>query len=403
MEIKLTQRVNPKLRKLTNQSTNEVINVEVDEVEGNVLEYGTSVIDVLENLNFRDETKLEFTQLSDDSLPSANNHVQLILKANGELWCIPPIESSAQAFKINDSTTGEYLAKKGVQFASGSNLTYYNTANKLNLFATRARLGAIPARVENIDKYDDGTYIDFNNTGAIKIVIDGEVCHELTNQKVEFSHNGGEIRIDGNGRVFINTVASGQGIFLEGAMFAISSGNTYVEEAEGITKFNCHTNLGKASYGNSKFRLQFYEDFLRIRNVETETDVLRIYENGSLEVGDEYLKSLANQLLPILCQKTLITDYVDIKAYYELNQNTDLYEFAFSDTEDGEIMKIVLRGTDIDSSDHYYMPQTGYYYRVRQYIAQDDSEDTYIEIRKENAGGYYQGDAYIRSIYKYNF
>ena len=212
MEIKTTQRVNPKLKKLINQSTNEVINVEIDEVEGNVLEEGTKVTEILSALNFKEDEGIQFTQLDDDSLPASSNYVQIVLKANGELWCIPPIESSSQAFKINDATTGEYLAKKGVQFASGSNLTYYNTANKLNLFATRARLGAIPARVENIDKYDDGTYIDFNNTGTIKFVINGNVCHELTSEKAELSHNGSEIRIGQDGKVYLRALEEGKGL-----------------------------------------------------------------------------------------------------------------------------------------------------------------------------------------------
>ena len=400
MEIKLTQRVNPKLKRLTNQSTNEVITVEIDEVEGNVLEEGTKVSEILEALNFKEDETVQFTQLVDDILPTANDYVQIVFKSDGELWCVPPINSNISAFKINDKNNITFLTNVGTQFANGSNLTYYNTTNKLNLFATRARFGAIPARAQDIDKYDDGTYIDFNNTGAIKFVINGELCHELTREKVELSHNGSEIRIAQDGKVYIRANDNNKGILLEGSMFGISSDNTFVEEAEGITKFNCHTKLDKASYGNSKFRLQFYDDSVRIRNIDTETDIVRVYENGSLKMGNEYLKCLAGQLLSVFCKKTLVENVVDTKAICHLSENDDLYEFSFSDTVDGEVMSIVLRGKDIDSSVHSYMPQTGYYYRVYQYIAQDDSEDTYIEVRKENSNGQYQGNVYIRSIYK---
>ena len=399
MEINTTKRLNSKLRKLTNQSTNEVTNVLIDEVEGNVIEEGSSLLEILESINYKANNSLLFTKLETDNLPSKNEYVQLVLKDNGELWCIPPLTTSKSSFRINGEGTGEYLNKKGIQYASGSNLEYYNINKGAKLFATQVRIGAIPPRVENTNHHLDGTYIEANNSGTINLYNAGKQCYKLNRNNALLKPNKSKIEIDEDDKI---SLYSNNMINIQGNTFKMKSNKTEVLETSDLTKFNCHTDLSNASYGNNKFRLQFYEDSLRIRNIETESDILTIYDNGSLVIGANYLKSLYNQLVSLIYNKTLLTDYVAPKIYYGLNQDESYYEFLFSDTANSQIMSIVIKGTDIDNQQNYYMPQTNSYYNVFQYIALDDSEDSYIEIRKVNSNGIYVATTYIRSLYLLN-
>lgn len=81
---------NPRKKKITNLSTNEVYDVEVDEADNNVITEGTPInAEVLSKGNWRDDDSLSFMHRIDDKLPDSKAETaQIVSKSNGEVWLV---------------------------------------------------------------------------------------------------------------------------------------------------------------------------------------------------------------------------------------------------------------------------------------------------------------------------
>lgn len=93
MNLELRKRKNPNLKKLVKTTKEGTIIEEspvyvlMEEVEGNVLQEGSAITpEVIEKLNWKDSTGIEFIPTTLDVLPVAKESVvQIVSKANGEI------------------------------------------------------------------------------------------------------------------------------------------------------------------------------------------------------------------------------------------------------------------------------------------------------------------------------
>ncbi|MDE5714738.1 MAG: hypothetical protein K2I42_01255 [Anaeroplasmataceae bacterium] len=313
MKLQLRKRKQNNLRKLVkvdelgNSLSLDPMYVKIEEAENNVVQEGTAItLDVVDKVNWRDESYVEFTLLETNVLPSGKEGVvQLVAKQNGELWCVPPTEA---AYALGNIDLSQYMTKSGKVYARGTSLEYFNLDKEAKIFSTRTRIGAIPTRIENEAVFNDGTYIECRN-GVFDLYMSGAKVCEFTNDRMELKHMNAIFKIDSNGKINLEAPNSsslnlrGGNIFMSTpnkfslesnvlnltGKFSLSSSYTSVEETADNYKFNCHTNLSEASYGNGYFRLQFYPDYVRImdiRNPDSNRKVIQVNTDGTLLIND---------------------------------------------------------------------------------------------------------------------
>ncbi|MDE6241818.1 MAG: hypothetical protein K2M08_05325 [Anaeroplasmataceae bacterium] len=297
MKVDLRKRRNQKLKKLTktdefgNEIIGEPLYVLLEEAEGNVVAEGTEITpDVIGKLNWKDDSGIEFIPLNSNTLPSSKEGItQVVCKSNGEVWCIPPT-GLKEAFPLGSSDFDTLLKKNNTNYNLEKTFEFFSINKNANFFAKEMLIGAIPTRQEKNNTYEaDGTYIDINNTGTIVMNIKGIKKYEFSETKASMNASGASIGINTKGEIKLEATGTESGIKLKGPFLSISSNNTKIEEADNLTKFNCHSDLQDASYGNHNFRLQFYSDYVRLQDVSDKKNGKKIFQidkDGTIRIND---------------------------------------------------------------------------------------------------------------------
>lgn len=297
MKLELRKRKQPNLKKLVKATQEgEVVAGEtpvyilLEEAEGNVLKEGTSITpEVIEKVNWKDAEGIEFVPMIQVNLPSAKEGiVQIVSKPNGEIWCIPAL-GTAEAFHLGYVNLEDLIKKYETNYIQGRTFEFFVLDKEAKFFAKRTRIGAIPVREQETKEFEtDGTYIDINNSGNIVMFIKGAQAHEFTKDKVLLKNKLSTIGINSSGTIKLDATEANESVKVEGATFSISSKNTDVQEADlenGVyTKFNCHTKLDNASFGNKDFRLQFYPDRVKLQNISQDKKLFEIDGSGNIAV-----------------------------------------------------------------------------------------------------------------------
>lgn len=443
MKIQFKKRKQSDLRKLIktdlegNSLTETPMYIKLCEVDSNLIEEGTPITEeILDMIQWKDDSAIEIKVLEGDSLPVAlTDRMQLVCKANGELWCIPKV--GKEAFVLGGLNAQE-LIHPGMNFIQNKPLSIFNLKDKMFLFSTRLRMGAIEPREILDSSFESDTYIDINNTGTISARIFGKKILDFTDTKLDLTNSGSTIRIDGAGRIYLEAPTS-NGIYFKGNRvdmtgkivscdgeniafhatngISLSSDQTKIQESVGDQKFNCFTEYPHASYGNQFFRLQFYENYIRIMDVINHVELMRIASNGNLFLNnkevitrdstlqlikqylDEHLNQEIKKYIPLYDARTKIFEGCQIKYNNTVNLTSDFYQFFYSTSESGETKSIVCRGNEINT-DFARVYHDGYY-KVYQVEATEDWEESYLEIAKEDVSGHKLGNVYIRAIYKF--
>ncbi|MDE5565470.1 MAG: hypothetical protein K2I77_00645, partial [Anaeroplasmataceae bacterium] len=314
MKLKLRKRKNPTLRKLVktdetgNSLNGEPLYVLVEEVDQNVTEEGSVITpEVIDKINWKDDSVISFKVLDDNTLPASKDGVvQIVAKSNGEVYAVLPNGISKS---LGSTDLSQFLKKNGIQYSSDESLGYFNLNKELKLFSTRTRLGAIPPRTTESSSFqEDGTYIEMRSDGKICLYVRGQIEQEISPDKLLLSHKNSFIVIDKLGKMDLNSNNSslqlhGEKISLyardkvsitgvkrlnlqSGEKFSIESNNTKIQETEDGTKFNCFTEYQEASYGNQNFRLQFYPDYVRLRDVNQNKNIIQMNQDGTIYLND---------------------------------------------------------------------------------------------------------------------
>ena len=130
--------------------------------------------------------------------------------------------------------------------------------------------------------------------------------------------------------------------------------------------------------------------------------LFEIKNNGDVYIGTKSIEELIQDKINQYDSNVLLTNTVDTRLYYLLNEPNIEYLIRFSDTSSSNIiMNISVLGSDIDNLGIFYKSATNSYYRLVQYYASDD-EDDYIEIKKVTQSGSFISNVYFRGIY-YNY
>ena len=443
------------LRRIT-RSDNTTEDVHLTDVPNNVIESGTQITDtVLANINYKDDKTIEFSITNDDVLPSAGKAIFYV--KGGKLYCAI---DGYEPLEITSLSASNLIPKKGTTYVSNGALEYFNLGSSLKLFSTRTRIGTIPPRQEETSNINDATYIDFSTENILGKV--NNIEKFKLGDKVEIKNSGSSINIDSDGD--INLIHdSNSKIELTEERFSIKGKSTDIGIDSNKTKFNCHTSLTKASYGNSKYRLQF-EDTTKLKNMDNNTNLVSISSNGvvtynSMDLKDGYseiktensafkirtskeglyilnptfnlemtgstvrIKNqsdtlfevrnngnvyIGNKTIDELIQgkideydsRILLSNQVDTRLSLTLDDSNYKYTVHFSDTANTNvIMSITFDGNNVGSIGRFYRKETTSYYQLNQHYAIDDSDYDYVEIIKVTSNGSYISNAYFRGIY----
>ncbi|MDE5868330.1 MAG: hypothetical protein K2H02_05235 [Anaeroplasmataceae bacterium] len=446
MKLKLRKRKNPTLRKLVktdetgNSLNGEPLYVLVEEVDQNVTEEGSVITpEVIDKINWKDDSVISFKVLDDNTLPASKDGVvQIVAKSNGEVYAVLPNGISKS---LGSTDLNQFLKKNGIQYSSDESLGYFNLNKELKLFSTRTRLGAIPPRTTESSSFqEDGTYIEMRCDGKICLYVRGQIEQEISPDKLLLSHKNSFIVIDKLGKMDLNSNNSslqlhGEKISLyardkvsitgvkrlnlqSGEKFSIESNNTKIQETEDGTKFNCFTEYQEASYGNQNFRLQFYPDYVRLRDVNQNKNIIQMNQDGTIYLNDtskvidestinNYIKNYLDVHFPDYYAENFYncankTHIFSGAEYHPSGTLTDskVYCIYFSDNYNSEnLHSIMFVGTNISNNIHKTIGDITY--QVSQYIADDDQYGDYVEVIKWGKNGQLLGDAYIRKIYSY--
>lgn len=443
------------LRRIT-KSDSTYEDVHISDVPGNVIEEGTIITDtVLANINYKDDNRLEFSISNVDLTPNTNKAI--FYAKNGKLYCAI---AGYAPLEITSLSTSNFLSKTGTVYANNTSLDYFNINSGLKLFSNRTRIGAIPQRQEDTNTIDDATYFDFSTENILGKVNNIEKLKLSSN--VELKNNGSSININSDGDINISHDNESK-IELDEERFSLKGKSTDIGIDSTKTKFNCHTNLGNASYGNNKFRLQT-EDSLKIKNIQNDTNLItvntsgvvtynkmdvkdadselktdstafkirttkeglyvsnptfdlqmtgstvrikkqetilfEVRSNGDVYIGNKTINDLIQEKINQYDLRRLLTNEITNHISCALNESNIEYTVYFSDTPSSNIiMNVIFVGSNIDNLGRIYRSDTNSYYELTQYYAEDDSEDDYIEIRKVTSSGSYVSTAYFRGIY----
>ncbi|MBQ6782612.1 MAG: hypothetical protein IJP63_01230 [Acholeplasmatales bacterium] len=275
------------LRRITrSDSTTE--DVHLTDVPSNVISSGTQITDtVLANINYKDDNTLEFSIANDDVLPSAGKAIFYV--NGGKLYCsidgYTPLE-------ISSLSTTNLIPKKGTTYVSNGALEYFNLESSLKLFSTRTKLGTIPARDEETNSLTDGTYFDFT-LNNIKGYISGNERLKI-GDSFSVSNSGSSISISSDGDINIKHDNNSK-IELDNERFFIKGKSTDIGIDSTKTKFNCHTELHKSSYGNNQYRLQF-EDTVKLKNMNNNINLVSLSTNGVMSFNNMNLKDSYSEI-----------------------------------------------------------------------------------------------------------
>lgn len=290
-------------------------------------------------------------------------------------------------------------------------MEYFNLDSSLKLFSTGTRIGTIPLRSEETNVFNDATYLDFTDD-EIEGLVEGVTKFKISNERIIFTNDNSFINIDSSDNINIYHDSKSK-IELDNERFYIKGKDTDVGVSEDKTKFNCHTDLNNASYGNNKYRIQIGDD-LKVRDIVNNVDLITIKPN-EINIGsgsnynikvnninlDEYIKDKANDLLDDYNRKILITNQVTSIIYDLVLDNYNYTYIAyFSDTTtSNKIMSVRFSGYHSETVGIFFKTLTNSYYKLTQFYANFDDETDYFKIEKTDSDGNYISDAYFRGIY----
>lgn len=459
MNINLRKRTIGSLRKLTKVSSeNEVLGdpiyVRLEEADGNVTDVGTPINDeVLNNINWKDNTSVEMVPKDGTTLPDRKENVtQIVSLSNGEIWCVPGV-STVEPFLLGNVDLGEYLKKNHQDYENlillGSNTKvgalpadYNETGDSNPSTYLDISDGAVNFKINGVTKCSLNTGGVSSNNGNTQLIINNDeialknhsasttiglmnnsfyikgnntqISEDLANNKLNFFTNLANA-VYGNATIYLEFYSdqvrfkssSGSNLLTiktDGTIYAGSSPYTYIVNSNNVnsyietyfnnsfeihfdTQFNSkyasafdtQFNLQHASAFDTQFNAKFYDKFNYYLEQDFETRFRQCY------VGVASYTTLfmgCNSLLP-----------------YLLTDDEHLYKIDFSDTPDGYIHTIIIKGTEIGST-QTYIPLNGCSYEVIQSYSDGDSDDT-IRVAKYDSSGSFVGNVYIRGIYKY--
>lgn len=415
MDLKLQKRNHASLRKLTKvDENNNVIEgqsdlyVRVEDVPSNLLNNDATPLseEVFEKINWKDNNALLFTQI--DTLPEPISGVTQIVSLNsGQVWCIPG--GNVAAFKLGADDLALYLKK--------INQTYED----IKLLGSNAKIGALPADYNDNGNAAASTYLDIYD-GDIYFKIKGQSAYEFKDNCISFANGNWELNLDTNKILFSNN--SNILIGLQNGTFSIKGNKTHITEDIDNSKLNCYTNLDTAVYGTNNLYIEFNSQqaafktssatLLKVGNDGSLYAYGPIYANGSNRVIDSsiinsYIKTYLDNNFEsrflecygnVSTTKETYFEGAQTEVYFNISDDSSLFQINFSDTSDGTIMAIFFNGNNIDNLDKVYKSETGYYYLVDQYYTADDLESDYLRVLKYDSTGSGCGSVWIRGLYR---
>lgn len=418
MEIKLQKRNYSSLRKLTRvDENNNVIEgqsnlyVRVEDVPSNLINSDATPLsdEVFEKINWKDNAALLFKQT--DVIPKPISGVtQIVSLDNGQIWCVPG--NNIAEFKLGADDLALYLKKN------------FQTYETVTILGSNTKIGALPVNFTENGNSGSSTYLDITD-GNIAFKINGVQQHLLSGEKVSFTQGNGEISLSDRG-ILMEHHLDKTTIGLVDGSFYIKGKNTQISEDLNLDKLNFYTKLSKAVYGNKTIYLEFYPDQVRFLDAVNQKEMLNVKQNGSVYAYGSIYANGSNRVIDTSTIDSYIKAYLDAnfesrflqcyakastekvvlfegsskQIYFNISENSSLFKIDFSDTENGEIMTIFFNGVTIDNLEKVYKSETGFYYLVRQFLAQDESEDDYIGVLKYNSSGTGYDLVWIRGFYK---
>lgn len=444
MNIKL-QKLNHKgLKKLSKVDENNnlvegqaPLYVRLEEVESNLVNTDATPLteEVFNNINWKDEQKLVFTNRQDLPNPIAGI-CQIVALDNGQVWAVPG--ANAQAFKLGSDDLSLYLKKKFLQ------------RDEVVILGSVTKIGALPGENAESQEAKDSTYLEFNDN-SIKFVVNGVEKYLLDNAEVTLQNNDNCVIAENDSislKLKCFTENQQYGIFnLREDEFTLSVKDTTINFDLANSKFNCYTNLNNAVYGTSNIYLEFNPENIKVNYVEnvnntkTTKTLFKVDKNGALTVSglinsdgeihangsiyssgsiyangsnrvidasniNNYIKNyfdanFEDYYMNFENRNTILFEGASKQVYYNLSNSHYIYQIDFSDSDTSStIMTIYFNGVKIDDLEKEFKKETGYYYQVKKYNAVDDSEDDYISVIKYDANGSSFGSVWIRGLYR---
>lgn len=453
MNIKL-QKLNHKgLKKLSKVDENNnlvegqaPLYVRLEEVESNLVNTDATPLteEVFNNINWKDEQKLVFTNRQDLPNPVAGI-CQIVALDNGQVWAVPG--ANAQAFKLGSDDLSLYLKKKFLQ------------RDEVVILGSVTKIGALPGENAESQEAKDSTYLEFNDN-SIKFVVNGIEKYLLDNAEVTLQNNDNCVIAENDSiSLKLNCYKANQqyGIFnLREDEFTLSVKDTTINFDLANSKFNCYTNLNNAVYGTSNIYLEFNPENIKVNYVEnvnntkTTKTLFKVDKNGALTVsglinsdgeihangaiyssGSIYANG-SNRVIDASNINNYIKNYFDanfenrFKTLYrsystervaifsncsmtEINYNIEndpaLFQIDFSNNSNSNnIMSIFFHGVEINNLEKIYKKGTLRYYLVKQNhkVNEDDEEYDNITVNiYDNEGDTNFTTAYIRGFYRF--
>lgn len=422
MDIKLQKRKHSSLRKLTKvDENNNIIEgqtdlyVRVEDVPSNLVNSDATPLsdEVFNKINWKDNKALLFTQA--DTLPEPISGItQIVSLKSGEIWCVPG--SNVVAFKLGADDLALYLKKN------------FEAYEPVIILGSNTKIGALPTDYVTNGNAGESTYLEFSD-GNISFKLNGTQKHLMSDKKVSFTQGNGEICIDDT-EVALKHHSDKTTIGLINGSFYIKGNNTQISEDLTNNKLNFFTNLANAVYGNKAIYLEFYSDQVRFLDAINQKEMLNVKQNGSVYAYGPIYANGSNRVVDTSTINNYIQSYFDehfdakfdskfMESYANAIENkitlfegasnavsftisdiSSFYQIDFSDTNDGVIMTICFRGTDINNLPQKHKVETNGYYLVKQYYASDESEDDTIKVSKIDSLGSNRGFVWIRGLYK---
>ncbi|MCL2621660.1 MAG: hypothetical protein FWD32_01345 [Firmicutes bacterium] len=136
----------PNRKKLTkiSENGNEVV-VDIENQEGTITVAGTQITaDVLNKGNWRDDKSVSFEKLTNNNLPVANEKTQIVTKADGSTWVIPP-QNLGNPKEIGVTSGIETDIATALNNANTANINANNALNQLTVVSNAANSAAASA------------------------------------------------------------------------------------------------------------------------------------------------------------------------------------------------------------------------------------------------------------------
>ncbi|MCR4897840.1 MAG: hypothetical protein K5892_01305, partial [Acholeplasmatales bacterium] len=255
-----TKKLNDSTLKRITKSDNTYEDIHITDVPSNVISEGTLITDsVLGNINYKDDSHLEFSKISSESIPiPASGKCIIYSTSDGKLYCAI---NGYNTFEISAITASDIIKKNGTTYVNNGALEYFNINNGIRVFSNSTKIGATPTRATETNSIIDAAYFDITDD-EIKAIINNSTKVDIEPDFIKLLHTSSSLELSND-------------------RFILSGKNTNIEIDSTKTRFNCNTNLSKASYGNNKIRIELEEN-LDIKNILNNTNLFSISQSGSI-------------------------------------------------------------------------------------------------------------------------